>query len=145
MPASRPLVQTLVAMKALLREPEAASRLPITASAAPGGGAAGAKVAGDGEAKTWARSQIRSNTARLSIGDREELPLVGMQMNVQVEGFRARVVLDRLAQRARVLGHLDVQRAHAAALGHSHRPRATHPRSSSRSASVTLPSANVAT
>jgi hypothetical protein len=59
------------------------------ASAAPG-----AKVAGEGEAKTWQRSQIRSNTARLSVGDREELPLTGMQMNVQVEGFRARVVLD---------------------------------------------------
>jgi hypothetical protein len=74
--------------------PGAAYEASAVASAAPEGGVAGGKVAGDGEAKTWARSQIRSNTARLSIGDREELPLVGMQMNVQVEGFRARVVLD---------------------------------------------------
>ncbi|MEO7328464.1 MAG: hypothetical protein ABI193_07800, partial [Minicystis sp.] len=73
--------------------PPGAYAADAMASAAPGG-PGGAKMAGDGEAKTWARSQIRSNTARLSIGDREELPLVGMQMNVQVEGFRARVVLD---------------------------------------------------
>ncbi len=71
--------------------PGSAHEPSAMASAAP---PPGAKIAGDGEAKTWARSQIRSNTARLSIGDREELPLIGMQLNVQVEGFRARVVLD---------------------------------------------------
>lgn len=44
--------------------------------------------------ETWKRSTRRPNAARLSVGDKEELPLRGMQINVRIEGFRARVVLD---------------------------------------------------
>jgi len=43
---------------------------------------------------TWKRSHVSSNTARLMIGDREELPLKGTQINVRVEGFRARILID---------------------------------------------------
>jgi len=66
-----------------MRNPDAAASAEPTAT-----------VAGDATSTTWQRSQIRSNTVRLSIGDKEQLPLAGMQMNVAVEGFRARVVLD---------------------------------------------------
>jgi hypothetical protein len=63
------------------------------AGAAPSPEPAAVAAAATAEA-TWQRSQIRSNTARLAIGDREQLPLVGMQMTAAVDGFRARVVLD---------------------------------------------------
>jgi tetratricopeptide (TPR) repeat protein len=46
------------------------------------------------DSTTWKRSKITSNTARLKIGDREELLLKGTQINVQVDGFRARVLMD---------------------------------------------------
>jgi hypothetical protein len=42
----------------------------------------------------WKRSQIVPNTSRLKVGDKDELPLKGVQANVRVDGFRARVVLD---------------------------------------------------
>ena len=47
-------------------------------------------------AETWRRSQIAANTARVMVGDREELPLRGLQAQVTIDGFRARVVLDYL-------------------------------------------------
>ena len=59
-------------------------------AAGPAGG--GAQVA----AETWRRSQIAANTARVMVGDREELPLRGLQAQVTIDGFRARVVLDYL-------------------------------------------------
>ena len=34
------------------------------------------------------------NTSRLMVGEREELPLKGMQVDVRVDGFRARVLID---------------------------------------------------
>ncbi|MCP4113060.1 MAG: DUF2135 domain-containing protein, partial [Desulfobacteraceae bacterium] len=43
---------------------------------------------------TWKRSQTTPNTARLMIGDQEELPIKGSQINVQIDGFRARVLMD---------------------------------------------------
>src|SRR5689334_16579653 len=46
--------------------------------------------------ETWRRSQIAANTARVMVGDREELPLRGVQARVSIDGFRARVVLDYL-------------------------------------------------
>ncbi len=45
-------------------------------------------------ARTWRRAQATPNASRLLIGEQEELPLRGMQANVQVDGFRARVLLD---------------------------------------------------
>ncbi|MEO2020301.1 MAG: VWA domain-containing protein, partial [Pirellulaceae bacterium] len=44
--------------------------------------------------ETWKRSKIIPNTSRLMIGDEEELPLQGMQVDVRIDGFRARVLLD---------------------------------------------------
>ncbi|MGN7611286.1 ankyrin repeat domain-containing protein [Magnetococcales bacterium HHB-1] len=44
--------------------------------------------------KTWKRSTITPNYARLKIGDQEELPLSALQTNVHIDGFRARVVID---------------------------------------------------
>ncbi len=44
--------------------------------------------------ETWKRSRIVPNTSRLMIGDEEELPLKGLQANVRIDGFRARVLLD---------------------------------------------------
>lgn len=43
---------------------------------------------------TWKRSSLTPNASRLKIGDNRELPLEGMQANVQIDGFRARVLLD---------------------------------------------------
>jgi len=45
-------------------------------------------------AKSWKRSRLAANTSRLMIGDKEELPLKGMQFKVDVDGFRARVLID---------------------------------------------------
>lgn len=52
------------------------------------------QVAADRKATTWKRSQIHANNARLAIGDRDELPLVGAEVMADVDGFRARVVID---------------------------------------------------
>ena len=61
------------------------------------------RASGDGVAKkpinaprpkTWRRVKAIPNTTRLMIGDREELDLNGMQVHVQVDGFRARVLVD---------------------------------------------------
>ncbi len=43
---------------------------------------------------TWRRAKATPNASRLMIGDQDELPLEGMQVNVQVDGFRARVLVD---------------------------------------------------
>ena len=44
--------------------------------------------------KSWKRVAATANTTRLMIGDRDELDMRGMQVNVQVDGFRARVLID---------------------------------------------------
>lgn len=44
--------------------------------------------------KTWKRSNKIANTATLFVGDSEQLPLKGSQITVQVDGFRARVLMD---------------------------------------------------
>jgi tetratricopeptide (TPR) repeat protein len=45
-------------------------------------------------AKTWKRSEKTANMATLFIGDEEQIPLKGSQIAVQVDGFRARVLID---------------------------------------------------
>jgi len=52
------------------------------------------KAGAKGPVKTWKRVEATPNTSRLMIGDKEELELKGLQANVRVDGFRARVVLD---------------------------------------------------
>lgn len=47
-----------------------------------------------GTTETWKRSRIVPHTTRLMVGDKEELPLQGMQVDVRIDGFRARVLLD---------------------------------------------------
>ncbi len=47
-----------------------------------------------GPAATWRRSEVTPNASRLMIGENEELPLQAMEANVQVDGFRARVLID---------------------------------------------------
>lgn len=44
--------------------------------------------------KTWRRAKAGPNASRLMVGDRDELPPQGVQANVMIDGFRARVVLD---------------------------------------------------
>ncbi|MEM9575255.1 MAG: hypothetical protein AAF870_08510, partial [Pseudomonadota bacterium] len=44
--------------------------------------------------KSWKRVKAIPNTTRLMVGDKEELDLNGMQVNAQVDGFRARVLVD---------------------------------------------------
>jgi hypothetical protein len=48
----------------------------------------------DGEGNSWKRVRATANTSRLMVGDQGELDMEGMQVNVQVDGFRARVLLD---------------------------------------------------
>ncbi len=45
-------------------------------------------------ANTWQRVKAIPNTTRLMIGEDDELPMRGMQVNVQIDGFRARVLID---------------------------------------------------
>lgn len=45
---------------------------------------------------SWKRVKATPNTTRLMVGDHDELELNGMQVNVQVDGFRARVLIDCL-------------------------------------------------
>ena len=65
-----------------------------------GGAAAKTKADGKdggkkgGEAKTWKRSVALANTSKLMIGDKDELPIKGMHLRSQVDGFRARVLID---------------------------------------------------
>ncbi len=44
--------------------------------------------------KSWRRAAATPNATRLMVGERDDLPLEGMQVNVKVDGFRARVLLD---------------------------------------------------
>ena len=47
-----------------------------------------------GKPRTWRRARATPNASRLIVGDRDELAMEGMQVNVLVDGFRARVLLD---------------------------------------------------
>ena len=42
----------------------------------------------------WRKVKATGNSSRLIVGDRDELDLTGMQVHVQVDGFRARVLID---------------------------------------------------
>src|SRR5438045_3331071 len=62
--------------------------------AAPGPAMAGAvqvatetKPEGRAAQETWRRSSIAANTARVMVGDHEELPLRGLQAQVTIDGF----------------------------------------------------------
>ena len=44
--------------------------------------------------KSWKRVKATGNSSRLIVGDKDELDLTGMQVHVQVDGFRARVLID---------------------------------------------------
>ncbi len=44
--------------------------------------------------ETWKPARVVPNASRLMVGEKEELPLKGMQVDVRVDGFRARVLLD---------------------------------------------------
>jgi hypothetical protein len=44
--------------------------------------------------RAWQEATARDHAVRLAIGDRETLPLRGMQVRAQIEGFRARIVMD---------------------------------------------------
>ena len=44
--------------------------------------------------ETWKPAHVVPNTSRLMVGDKEELPIKGMQVDVRVDGFRARVLMD---------------------------------------------------
>ncbi|MBC8873309.1 MAG: VWA domain-containing protein [Planctomycetes bacterium] len=43
---------------------------------------------------SWRRAKATPNASRVMIGDHDDLPLEGMQVNVMVDGFRARVLMD---------------------------------------------------
>ncbi len=48
------------------------------------------------ELKTWQRSQLVPNSARLKVGDDDALPLKAMRADVRIDGHRARVLLSYL-------------------------------------------------
>ncbi len=52
------------------------------------------KAAAKKPVDTWKPARVVPNASRLMVGDKEELPLKGMQVDVRVDGFRARVLLD---------------------------------------------------
>lgn len=49
---------------------------------------------GPGEVTTWQRSAQVPHSSTLKVGEEESLPLTALHARVQVDGFRARVVLD---------------------------------------------------
>ena len=79
-----------------------AARLGLAAPLRPrgrrsrrGGAAAGEKAKPeDKPVKTWKKAKLVPNSTRLTVGDKEELPLEAMHVVVRIEGFRARVLLD---------------------------------------------------
>ena len=44
--------------------------------------------------KTWKRAGSAVHATEISIGDKEKLPLRGMQIRVDIDGPRARVTID---------------------------------------------------
>jgi hypothetical protein len=48
----------------------------------------------DGEPQTWKRAGSAVHATEISVGDKEKIPLRGMQIKVDVDGPRARVVID---------------------------------------------------
>ena len=44
--------------------------------------------------ESWKPARVIPNRSRLMVGEKEELPLKGMQVDVRVDGFRARVLID---------------------------------------------------
>jgi hypothetical protein len=78
----------------------AATAAPAAAAPAPAAAATSESAAGEkpkkkaDDPKTWKRSTFLSNTSRLTVGDKEELPLRAAQLKVTVDGFRARLVVD---------------------------------------------------
>lgn len=44
--------------------------------------------------KTWKRSGLPENSIKLSVGENDDLPLQGVQIAVQIDGFRVRVLID---------------------------------------------------
>ena len=44
--------------------------------------------------ETWKRSKVQPNSSKLSVGENDFLPLKGTQVAVQIDGFRARVLID---------------------------------------------------
>lgn len=86
---------------AAAKDAEASGMSATAADAAPAPpGAEGGKKTGE-EATTWKRSQLGAHDIRVSIGDREELPVRSLQAKVTVDGFMARVVLDVLVKNDR--------------------------------------------
>ncbi|RYZ21172.1 MAG: VWA domain-containing protein [Chitinophagaceae bacterium] len=49
---------------------------------------------GDEKLRTWKRSGLDENSVKLAVGEKDFLPLKSVQVAVQVEGFRARVLFD---------------------------------------------------
>jgi autotransporter-associated beta strand protein len=44
--------------------------------------------------ESWKPARVVPNSSRLMVGEHEEIPLKGMQVDVRVDGFRARVLID---------------------------------------------------
>jgi len=44
--------------------------------------------------ESWKRSTLAPHSSRLSVGENSTLPLQGMQVQVKIDGFRARVLID---------------------------------------------------
>lgn len=80
------------------RPREASAAAPAPGAAMEEDGAAEKKAdergGKGGEATTWKRSVAVANTSQLFIGDTETLPIKGMQLRSQIDGFRARVLID---------------------------------------------------
>ncbi len=86
--------ESMSASKSAAAPPPAAEMASPTAS----GDMAKKDASEDGEPKpgpkTWKRAGAATHAARIAIGDKETLPFRGMQLKVEIDGFRARVVLD---------------------------------------------------
>lgn len=91
MPTNSPRMQSAVAGNTATAD---------SAQEMPAGGGQGQRTQNQAQQQqperpsSWHEATARQQSLRLSIGDRETLPLRGIQVRAQVDGFRARVVMD---------------------------------------------------
>ena len=92
---ARATIETLITgerIKALNKKRDATIQIIRMPGGGGPSGPSGPEAAADRE--TWKPSTIQANTSRLMIGDEDSLPLKQIRLRAQVDGFRARILMD---------------------------------------------------
>src|SRR5437868_2441752 len=99
--ASDTSAATATAAPAIAASASAPADMPALADAKQKADEHGGKKAESKPTSTWKRASSSTHAARITIGDKEQIPLRGVQMKVDIDGFRARVVMDALFENDR--------------------------------------------